>query len=251
MQTNSITRPNRAEKFSKIAGAYFKLAVEHKGNGKFEHFLLRAEKLYGIAINEEPNSLAHRNNRALVRKANGDFEGAFLDFEAAKKLCNGNKEQLGDVEKNLQQIYDRTGVEGRKKIGVEKQIDAKGQKILVEPIQVQGEPAVQPAGNVKRNLQAETLSEIAGRYFTLALENRKDGKLPDSLLKSAENFYSLAIKADAGSPIYRNNRALVREAMGDFTGAFLDFEAAKWICCGNKHREEKPYMSRNGEAESY
>ncbi len=122
MQKSNVARASRAEKLSKIANAYFFLALDHRRNGKFEHFISRSEKLYSLAINEEPGSPVHRNNRALVREAKGDFESAFLDFRAAKRLCNGNASQANVVEQN--------SLKTKARISPEKQ------ELLVEPIQI-------------------------------------------------------------------------------------------------------------------
>lgn len=114
MQTSSKACAGRAEKLSRIAGACFFLALERRGKGKSEHFLKRAEAFHGLAVKEEPNSPVHRNNRALVREAKGDFEAAFLDFEAAKKLCNGNAVQRGVVEQNSLKTMEMIAPERRK-----------------------------------------------------------------------------------------------------------------------------------------
>jgi len=122
MQKSNVARASRAEKLSKIASAYFFLALEHRRNGKFEQFLGRSEKLHGLAIKEEPGSPVHRNNRALVREAKGDFEAAFLDFKAAKRLCNGDDCLRATVEKNALKTEARLGIET--------------QRLLAESIQI-------------------------------------------------------------------------------------------------------------------
>ena len=121
MQKSNVARASKGEKLSRIADAYFFLALEYRRNGKFEHFISRSEKLHSLAIKEEPNSPAHRNNRALVREARGDFEAAFLDFRAAKQLCNGDESLRAAVEKNA--------LKTERKLGIEKQ------EPLAEPIQ--------------------------------------------------------------------------------------------------------------------
>jgi|GEM_PF-3912794 len=113
MQKISAVRENRGERLSRIATAYFFLALDHRRNGKFEHFISRSEKLHSLAINEEPDSPAHRNNRALVREARGEFEAAFLDFRAAKQLCNGNESLRAAVEKNAMKTERKLGIEER------------------------------------------------------------------------------------------------------------------------------------------
>ena len=122
MQASNAVRAGKAERLSSIASAYFFLALEHRKNGKFEHFLGRSEKLHSLAIKEEPNSPVHRNNRALVREAKGDFEAAFLDFRAAKRLCNGDASQAKVVEQN--------SLKTRKRISPERQ------GLLAESIQI-------------------------------------------------------------------------------------------------------------------
>jgi len=111
MQTSNAVPKSKAERLSAIASAYFFLALEHRRNGKFDYFLQRSESLHGLAIKEEPNSPVHRNNRALVHEARGDFESAFLDFEAAKKLCNGNDSLRAAVEKNASRTEAMLGIE--------------------------------------------------------------------------------------------------------------------------------------------
>ena len=110
MQLSNTAPKGKAERLSEIAGSYFFLALAHRKNGKFEHFLSCSEKYYGRAISEEPGSPVHRNNRALVREARGDFENAFLDFEAAKKLCNGDDVIRAAVGKNASKIEARLGI---------------------------------------------------------------------------------------------------------------------------------------------
>ncbi|MFA5929909.1 MAG: hypothetical protein WC861_03435 [Candidatus Micrarchaeia archaeon] len=111
MQTRSATPKGKAERLSAIASSYFFLALEHRRNGKFVHFLERAEALHGLAAKEEPSSPVHLNNRALVREAREDFEGAFLDFKAAEKLCNGNDRLRAAVENNALKTETRLGIE--------------------------------------------------------------------------------------------------------------------------------------------
>ena len=118
MQKISAVRASRPERLSKIANAYFFLALDHSRNGKFEHFLSRSERLHGLAIEEAPDSPAHRNNRALVREAKGDFEAAFLDFRAAKRLCNGNDSLREAVERNALKTEEKISP-GRQKLLVE------------------------------------------------------------------------------------------------------------------------------------
>ncbi len=111
MQLSNTAPRGKAERLSSVASSYFFLALGHRKNGKFFHFLGRSEKYYGIAISEEPGSPVHLNNRALVREAGGDFEKAFLDFEAAKKLCGGNGGIRESVEKNAARTMAKLGIE--------------------------------------------------------------------------------------------------------------------------------------------
>jgi hypothetical protein len=111
-------RRPRSERLSVAAGGYFFLGIEHRKNGRMEHFLKRSEKLYSLAAEADTSSIVPRNNRALVREALGDFEGAFLDFEAAKRLCNGNAEQKGVVERNSGNTCARISI-GRRKLLLE------------------------------------------------------------------------------------------------------------------------------------
>jgi hypothetical protein len=100
MQKSGEAPKSKAERISSMACSYFFLALEHRRNGKFDYFLQRSEALHSRAMEEEPSSPVHLNNRALVREAIGDFAGAFLAFKAAKKLCNGNDPLRAVVEKN-------------------------------------------------------------------------------------------------------------------------------------------------------
>ena len=109
MQRSNVARKSNAERLSSIASDYFFLALEHRRNGKFEHFLSRSEKLHGLAIKEEPKSPVHRNNRALVREVGGNFKGALFDFKAAKKRCNGDDILRAAVERNARKTEARLG----------------------------------------------------------------------------------------------------------------------------------------------
>jgi len=113
MQAKGAVGANRARRFSRIANDCFFLALG-SGKDKIDHFLARSEKFCSLAVEEDPASPIYRNNRALVRAGRDDFEGAFLDFEAAKRLCRGNEERIAVVERNSQTACDRIGAERRK-----------------------------------------------------------------------------------------------------------------------------------------
>ena len=112
---------DQSERISEIACKCFFRALNQRGDD-VQHHLLRAERLYGIAIDAEPRSAVYRNNRALVREVKGDFEAAFLDFAAAKRLCNGNAEQASVVEQNSLKVRER--------------ISPERQSALAEPIRI-------------------------------------------------------------------------------------------------------------------
>ncbi|MFA6213855.1 MAG: hypothetical protein WC717_01115 [Candidatus Micrarchaeia archaeon] len=113
----------RDERMLRLANGYFLHATTFFRSGeKYGVMLGRAIRLYDAAIAESPRKAALYNNRALVHEINGDFESAFLDFEAAKRLCNGNRAQAEMYEMNSLETAGR--------------IDPKRQKALAESIQM-------------------------------------------------------------------------------------------------------------------
>jgi len=110
MQKTKPQVASQPERISEIACSCFFRALNQRGE-KVQHYLLLAEKWYGIAMEKEPHSPVPRNNRALVREVKGDFEAAFLDFAAAKRLCNGNADQASVVEQNSLKVRERISPE--------------------------------------------------------------------------------------------------------------------------------------------